>query len=258
MPRLSLSGGQTLALGSNSVQAVYLGSGLQHFNPRVIPGLAAWYDASVASSITLNGGNAAQWDDLSGNDRHQIQANASLQPIYSATGLNGRGTLSTTGTQWMQASAFASSEAATIFLVWKIDDNSGIPFIWQRGVVNEVHSMLSDGGTANNSMAARRGSGNTGTVSTPNLGTGGTFRIATLVFTTTLSRIFNGNTEGIDNTATVAAPTGNKVLTLFALDSANRRGNPGLAEFIYYDNVVGATQQSAVRNYLSKKWSIGL
>lgn len=228
------------------------------FNPKGISGLAAWYDASVASSITLNGGNAAQWDDLSGNGRHQVQANAALQPIYSATGLNGRGTLSTTGTQWMQASAFASSAAATIFLVWKTDNNAGTPFIWQRGTVNDVHSMLSNGSTNNNSMAARRAAANQGTVTTNNLGTGGVFRIATVVFTTTLSRIFNGNTQGSDNTATVAAPTGNKVLTLFALDSGTRAGHPGFAEFLYYDNEVGATQQQAVRNYLSKKWNIGL
>ena len=226
------------------------------FNPKSISGLAAWYDASVASSITLNGSTVSQWADLSGNDRHQVQATAASQPTYNATGLNGKGTLTTTGTQWMQASAFASSSAATIFLVWKIDSVTGNPYVWQRGTVNDVHSMLMNPGI--NQLQARRAASNQGTVTIADLATPSIWRVATLVFSTTLSRVFNGNTQGTDNTATVSAPVGNKVLTLFALDSATRAGQPGIAEFLYYSSQLDNTQQSSVRTYLGKKWGITL
>lgn len=226
------------------------------FNPKSIAGLAAWYDASAASSITLNGSTVSQWSDLSGNGRHQVQATASLQPNYNATGLNGKGTLTTTGTQWMQASAFASSSSATIFLVWQVASAAGTPYIFQRGTVNDVHSFLMNPG--GNTLQARRGSSNQGTVTVSDLQTSGIWRIGTLVFSTTLSRIFNGNTQGTDNTATVSAPVGNKVLTLFALDSATLSGHPGIAEFLYYSSQLDATQQASVRSYLSKKWGLTL
>lgn len=226
------------------------------FNPKSISGLAAWYDASVASSVTLNGSTVSQWADLSGNGRNQSQATAALQPTYNASGLNGKGTLTTTGTQWMQASAFASSSSATIFLVWKISSAAGTPFIWQRGTVNDVHSFLMNPGTE--TIQARRGSANQGTLVVSGLGTADIWRVGTLVFSTTLSRIYNGNTVGTDNTTTVSAPVGNKVLTLFALDSATRSGQPGIAEFLYYSTQLDDTQQSVVRTYLGKKWGITL
>jgi hypothetical protein len=226
------------------------------FNPKSISGLAAWYDASNAASITLNGSTVSQWNDLSGNGRHQVQGSASLQPNYSATNANGKPALTTTGTQWMQASAFESSSAATIFLVWKISNAAGTPFIWQRGAVNDVHSFLMNPGT--NQLQARRGASNQGTLTVSGLGTTDVWRVGTLVFSTTLSRVYNGSTVGTDNTATVSAPVGNKVLTLFALDSATRAGSPGIAEFLYYSGQLDDTQQGNARAHLGKKWGITL
>jgi hypothetical protein len=235
---------------------VFRKSGARQFSPSDITGLAAWYDASNAASITLNGSTVSQWNDLSGNGRHQVQGSASLQPTYNASGLNGKGTLTTSGTQWTQASAFASSSSATIFLVWKIANAAGTPFIFQRGGVNDVHSFLMNPGT--NQLQARRGASNQGTLTVSGLGTADIWRVGTLVFSTTLSRVYNGNTVGTDNTATVSAPVGNKVLTLFALDSATRAGHPGIAEFLYYSSQLDDTQQAAVRTYLGNKWGITL
>ncbi len=47
-----------------------------------------YYDASVYSSLTLNGANVGQWNDLSGNSRHAAQSTDSARPQYSATGIN--------------------------------------------------------------------------------------------------------------------------------------------------------------------------
>lgn len=223
------------------------------FNPRSISGLAAWYDASLASSVTLNGTTVSQWDDLSGNNRHQLQATAAIQPIYNATGLNGRGTLTTTGTQWMQASAFETSASGeyTAMMVMKFDALSGQPYAWQRGTVNDAHSLLVSTG---NTWTARRATGNQGTLL--QLIEAGKYYIVTLVFKTNLSRILVGNTVGTDNTSNVSAPTGNKVLTLFALDSNTRAGQPGFAEFLYWHAELDAAQQQRVRKYLATKWGL--
>jgi len=55
--------------------------------------LALWLDADDASTITLNGSNVSQWNDKSGNDQHVVQATASAQPLYDATGFNSKPSL---------------------------------------------------------------------------------------------------------------------------------------------------------------------
>ena len=91
MPRLSLSGGQSLALGSSTVQAAYLGSELQHFNPKAIPGIEAWWDASDSSTVTLDSGRVAALADKSGNGRHATNGTScSTQPDYIIAARNGR------------------------------------------------------------------------------------------------------------------------------------------------------------------------
>jgi len=59
-------------------------------DPRRIDGLAAWWDASDGSTVTLNGSNVSEWRDKSGNSLHAKQDTAALQPAYGAAIYNGR------------------------------------------------------------------------------------------------------------------------------------------------------------------------
>ena len=56
------------------------------FDPRSISGLAFWYDAIDASTVTLNAGNVSEWRDKSGNGRHASQVTAASQPQYTSAG----------------------------------------------------------------------------------------------------------------------------------------------------------------------------
>ena len=47
--------------------------------------LEVWYDASRPDTITLNGSNVSQWDDISSNGNHLTQTNGSEQPIYDSS-----------------------------------------------------------------------------------------------------------------------------------------------------------------------------
>jgi hypothetical protein len=59
-----------------------------------IPGLVAWYDASVASSITADGsGYVSQWNDLSGSGFHVSQATGTKQPRTGSRAIRGRNAL---------------------------------------------------------------------------------------------------------------------------------------------------------------------
>jgi len=63
------------------------------FNPKSITGLKLWLDISRTSSLTMNGGDVAQVDDLSGNGFDAAQGTAANQPTLQATGFNGKPTL---------------------------------------------------------------------------------------------------------------------------------------------------------------------
>lgn len=56
-----------------------------------------WLDANDSSTITLNGSTVSQWLDKSGNSINVSQDIASAQPTYSASGFNGKPTLSFDG-----------------------------------------------------------------------------------------------------------------------------------------------------------------
>lgn len=65
------------------------------FDPRRIPGLAAWYDAADSASVTLDSGRVSQWSDKSGNARHATNTTSgSTQPSYTTAGRNGLNVLS--------------------------------------------------------------------------------------------------------------------------------------------------------------------
>lgn len=67
------------------------------FTPQSLSGLAAWWDASDAESVTLNALDVASIADKSGNSRAASQVTAAEQPLYSLAAVNGKNVISFTG-----------------------------------------------------------------------------------------------------------------------------------------------------------------
>jgi hypothetical protein len=88
--------------------------------------LALWLDADDASTITLNASTVSQWNDKSGNARHASQASAANQPLYSATGLNSKPTLSFDGLNDHLLASYSSVNfsGASIFVVARLNSTS--------------------------------------------------------------------------------------------------------------------------------------
>lgn len=84
------------------------------FNPKSIAGLSAWYDATVASSVTLTGGFVSQWSDLSGGGFHLTQATEASRP----------------GTATLGGKTAIDFDGSNDFLA-----NSGVPTGWTFGTV---------------------------------------------------------------------------------------------------------------------------
>jgi hypothetical protein len=220
------------------------------FDPKTISGLAVWFDASVSSSVTLNGGNVSQWNDLSGNGRHATQATAGSQPSYSTAALNGKNVVvAQDSSRVLKTAAFQAGLPQTVFVVASTSgQNQGI---FQRGTVNSIHALW-----RSTTFIARRGGSSDATFTASD-----GYKVFTCVFAINLSRVFVGSTQGTDNTtdvtSTIGASTDNRTLALFNLDSILGMVG-GIAEFIYYNANLSASDQDKVRSYLSKKWNVSL
>jgi hypothetical protein len=91
-----------------------------NWSPSAIAGLAAWWDFSDASSITLNGGNISQINDKSGSGRTATQATDNNQPALTSSAMNGLSMATfnnSTSHMVYGTDLFTYSGAATVFVV---------------------------------------------------------------------------------------------------------------------------------------------
>jgi len=256
------------------------------FNPKQISGLALWMDASDTTTLTFNGGDVSAWSDKSGTSSLSAsQASAAFQPLYNATGAGGKGCIEFTASDSL---AFGSSTAsfnylhnatgATMFCVVKpattSDPNAIIYFL------NNANNSSGNTGvginfddrasvTRNNVFLAQinRGVGGllTSTVVSENsfISAMNAYSVLTLSLdnanATAANRSLiysNGTLTTSVNTVTNAAATGN---ASFNMSIGNFGGNgavAGVAEFIFYQGILSASQRNSVHGYLAKKYGI--
>jgi len=94
-----------------------IGEGAAAWTPAQLSGLALWLDADDSDTITLNGTDVSQWDDKSGNGYHASQAVAAAQPLYVASGLNGKGSVEFDGVNALMPISFTDANSAPITLI---------------------------------------------------------------------------------------------------------------------------------------------
>lgn len=228
------------------------------FTPRSLAGLALWFDADDASTITLNSGNVSEWRDKSGNNRHASQGTAARQPAYTTGSLNGRPALSAAGesvqNKGLTTPTWAYTAGNTALFVFRA---AGLnQAIYQRGSINdqpraavqvtplELRSTLG-GSTAAQINSVTAYSANAWSI-------GGT------VINTGLSRVYLNGVYGADATGNTQTWATSTAIRLFSLTDSLYTIDGGIAEFIYYDRQLTASEVARVASYLSKKWGITL
>ena len=218
------------------------------FNPKSIAGLAFWIDAGATSSLTFNGSTISQINDLSGNGRNATQATAARQPGYSSTDANGRAAITfPAGALSVVTDAWAFTNTVTVFVVAKNTQNS-FGGMFQRGATNERHAGFRN----SNTIVARRGSGSDASVAF----TSSAYNVFQWSFSGTLSLPSVNGVAGTAETGSNSFASDARLLRVGSLGDGSLGMIGGIAEFLYYDAALSASQATAVRAYLGKKYNI--
>ncbi len=213
-------------------------------NPSQIAGLQAWYSAEDSESITLNGSDVSQWNDLSGNGNHAVQATEAQQPPYNATdsragGQPSVGAASNSGSVGMD---IPSLTATHIFIVTAYEDGTDDTFDFFQCLLSGPGSFGDAriiGDSATDSLLDTLAF--TGDVSINGAAYGAT------ILPLPLSVCAFKNLSGV----TQAFYLG------FNQSTADRSWNGPICEVLFYNNAsMTAAQEALITDYLANKWSI--
>src|SRR5678815_2133398 len=100
---------------------------MRSVNPDRSAELAAWFDASLSSSITESSGAVSQWNDLTAGAHHVAQSVAGSKPTTNATTLNGRNIIDFDGTADHLFTSSPWIRALTTGTYLSVEKNSGAP-----------------------------------------------------------------------------------------------------------------------------------
>lgn len=223
-------------------------------NPKTISGLFAWYDASDASSVTLNGTTVSQLNDKSGNGRNLVQGTALSQPAYVSNGINGKPAIAPDGVD----DNLALSASITAFLpryvigVFKPVSDNGGPYLHAGGANDGLG--LGQGVTTHDSNGynivalhdtiAWKASG---IAMTQNAGVIISYKYATCVF-----RSFPYGNADLADAAIVSATN----ISLGGYATGNRYTDGYIGEVLIYTTVPSASDESRIEKYLGAKWGV--
>jgi autotransporter-associated beta strand protein len=242
------SGTLTLVNPLNHSGATLIQEGIVAFPYRPAPasspviGMARWFDASSSAYVTTNAtGKVTQWNDLSGNNAHAVNATGTRLPLYAENTLNGKPTIkfdSAYGNDTGDYLKFTRDTAIrTVFTVFKGEsflltdysaynfhrptDNDATINLWASYVPD---SIKKDGKTYVNSTSVD----------------GTTYRMPTVAN--------NGfNLVTVQATAAVIADSFNK-------DRTYHSGKQSHAEVLIYDKALTEEERLQVEGYLMSKW----
>ena len=240
------------------------------FNPKSISGLAAWYDASDATTFTTATG-VSEWRDKSGNGRTLVQSVGLDQPTRTAT-INGKSALVFDGTNHYLSCMGGSFSNQTMFIVARRDATSAA-----SAAMFSYRAASTNGAGNLSALTADSDSGFTltfGSASVDNLGLNPA-PSSSVIYYKNGTIVATGTISGIGAQSYSVAPYANttdvNLLTIFSgstaagaknfavgCDSFNSSRTYGmtLCEILIYSAVLTAAQRSSVERALGSKWGI--
>lgn len=265
------------------------------FDPRSIPGLAAWYDAADAASITLDSGRVSQWSDKSGNARHATNATSgSTQPSYTTAGRNGLNVLTfaaasvqrltVAGTStfnflhdgvadswWICVSKYATS--ANPNAVYTLFSNlnasfagPGALFAWENRTGIGTAGVNASIANATTNVANTLNAGNSAVLSSyNNILAAQSFFVQEAIHSPANATVadrfrlrVNGGSEIAANAKTGTASTSNAAsVMLFGAVAGNAIPLQGdVCEMMFFNQLPTSEARDLIRRYLGAKWGV--
>jgi hypothetical protein len=236
------------------------------FNPKSLPGLALWLDASDPASVLLTDNAVSQWSDKSGNGRHFTQSTPNNRPSYVTT-VNGRNAITFDGdndvlfhSSSLATTLLSSTDGATAIYVFRPDSDTTFAAINVCTAGVGHIDRFSDGNTYHGNLRISRFAG----VATNLVTSTGTQLIASRVQAASATHVLRRNRtqihSGTSDLSGFRAGTG----VILAAGAGVNTGAPTFQ--VYFDGeiceiilVAGPMTDSAFsacENYLGRKWGI--
>jgi len=229
------------------------------FNPKRLAGLSAWYDATVASSVTLVSDYVSQWSDLSGAGHHLTQSVEADRPALGT--ISGKTAIDLDGSNDYLSNADAPSgwEFGTIFCVHERDGGANQNVYAVRSSLN--NNMYCSVNSAAAEYRSGGGAGGTGGLRSTGVVTNGTPRLLTQ--TADNSSVYDLRLDAATATGTTSGFLTNVAGTYLGCRNSSSLGlglffNGKVGEFIVYNRVLSASEITKVEQYLAAKWGVTL
>lgn len=234
------------------------------FTPASIADLHAWYDPSVASSITSSAGKVSQLNDLSGNARHLTQANATFQPSTAVNSQNGLNVITHNST-FMDSTVSITSNALTVFAVALKTSAGGSANTYGRWAsfwLNTGNDYSDTNGACAFYSTANFDGFSPSAVAYRNGATFNSYALTYNVANLSGFRINGTATTNYHNLATKSATTSATVMNSNRFTSGSSYGtvndsalNGWIGETVIYNRALSDTEATNVQNYLKAKWN---
>ena len=221
---------------------------IKPFEPTDIAGLAVWYDADDASTITKDvSDKVSLWEDKSGNGNHAEQTTGLVKPEYVSSGINSNPSIlfgSGANTYFSLGTIYLSS-TQTIFTVFEEHPATNTFAIPYGGASGYYH------GKAGSTIAMRASNQDDWTYTGDTDGK-----------MMTLARSGAASTCRINGVELTIGQNGLTTTNFTITDLGRYTTNATfqfkghLAEVIIYDSILSDTDRDAVEEYLTDKWSL--
>jgi len=209
--------------------------------PNNIPNLRLWFRSD---NVVLNGTSISQWNDMSGNNNHLTQSDASKQPLLESNSLNGYPIVKFDGVNdnLKTMIAQAITNQVTIFIV--LNNTSSNPvFIYDGG--SNYLSMI----YVSNKLYIQSGN--------PNIfySKSAPFQYAFFQneYSTSISRTYENGTLKMVGTLPSPVLNGLTIGTRYQQDTYFYKGN--IAEIFIYNSLLSASEKNQIELYLRNRYA---
>jgi len=234
---------------------------LKEWTPTDDDTLELWLDASVASSLTVSSNQISQWNDISGNARHMVQATTGARPANTTT-VNGLVAATFDGTDDFMACSTGCLPYVdrTYYAVVKLAAvESTRRVIIEGGPASQGYGNLALEVSDTNKLTSLTNPGGALTTTQGLSDVTTNTMVAVVRRDATTNNLYNGLT--LLDTDPLSAPVNTEMVGIWLGRQRNasaRFWRGQICEVLDFSSAHSADQRTIVCNYLATKWGVTL